>query len=168
MYDTMQRCNEVWGDKSTGRCHVCRRLRHEAHSNCRGSTPFRGKRTAWAKTSYHRSPTRLQPGAPGMATAGATTTPSSGQLPGSARPTAQTRKMNRSAMAAQTATTRAAIQGWGSILAWTVILSVYGADTIATHLSLSALISWFMKLIIGVLTFKHFLFTCNNFYIINN
>ncbi len=39
----------------------------------------------------------------------------------------------------------AAIQRRGSILAWPVILSVYGADTIATDLSLSALISWFMK-----------------------
>jgi hypothetical protein len=36
---------------------------------------------------------------------------------------------------------RAAIQRQGSILAWIVILSVYGADTIATDLSLSALIS---------------------------
>jgi len=44
---------------------------------------------------------------------------------------------------------RAAIQRRGSILAWTVILSVYGADTIAIDLSLSALISWFMKSIIG-------------------
>ncbi len=35
----------------------------------------------------------------------------------------------------------AAIQRRGSILAWTVILSVYGADTIAIDLSLSALIS---------------------------
>jgi hypothetical protein len=35
---------------------------------------------------------------------------------------------------------RAAIQRQGSILAWIVILSVYGADTIATDLSLSALI----------------------------
>jgi hypothetical protein len=35
----------------------------------------------------------------------------------------------------------AAIQRWGSILAWIVILSVYGADTIAVDLSLSALIS---------------------------
>jgi hypothetical protein len=35
----------------------------------------------------------------------------------------------------------AAIQRRGSILAWPVILSVYGADTIATDLSLSALIS---------------------------
>ena len=38
----------------------------------------------------------------------------------------------------------AAIQRRGSILAWTVILSVYGADTIASQgidLSLSALIS---------------------------
>ncbi len=33
----------------------------------------------------------------------------------------------------------------GSILAWIVILSVYGADTIAIDLSLSALFSWFMK-----------------------
>ncbi len=39
----------------------------------------------------------------------------------------------------------------GSILAWMVILSVYGADTIAIDLSLSALISWFMKSIIGLL-----------------
>jgi hypothetical protein len=37
--------------------------------------------------------------------------------------------------------TRAAIQRRGSILAWTVILSVYGVDTIAIDLSLSALIS---------------------------
>ncbi len=37
------------------------------------------------------------------------------------------------------------IQRRGSILAWTVIFSVYGADTIAIDLSLSALISWFMK-----------------------
>ncbi len=36
---------------------------------------------------------------------------------------------------------RAAIQRRGSILAWTVILSVHGADTIAIDLSLSALIS---------------------------
>jgi hypothetical protein len=35
----------------------------------------------------------------------------------------------------------AAIQRRGSILAWTVILSVYGVDTIAIDLSLSALIS---------------------------
>ncbi len=40
---------------------------------------------------------------------------------------------------------RAAIQRQGSILPWIVILSVYGTDTIATDLSLSALISWFMK-----------------------
>ncbi len=33
----------------------------------------------------------------------------------------------------------------GSILSWSVIFSVYGADTIAIDLSLSALISWFMK-----------------------
>jgi hypothetical protein len=45
----------------------------------------------------------------------------------------------------------------GFILAWIVILSVYGADTIAEcrsqviDLSLSALISWFMKSIIGFL-----------------
>ncbi len=45
----------------------------------------------------------------------------------------------------------AAIQRRGSILAWTVILSVYGADTIAIDLSLSALISWFMNSIIGLL-----------------
>jgi hypothetical protein len=37
--------------------------------------------------------------------------------------------------------TRAAIQRGGPILAWTVILSVYGADAIASDLSLSALIS---------------------------
>jgi hypothetical protein len=37
--------------------------------------------------------------------------------------------------------TGAAIQRRGSILAWTVILSVYGAVTIAIDLSLSALIS---------------------------
>jgi hypothetical protein len=36
---------------------------------------------------------------------------------------------------------RAYIQRRGSILAWIVILSVYGADTIAIDLSLSALIS---------------------------
>jgi hypothetical protein len=36
---------------------------------------------------------------------------------------------------------RAAIQRRGSILSWTLILSVYGADTIAIDLSLSALIS---------------------------
>jgi hypothetical protein len=35
----------------------------------------------------------------------------------------------------------AAIQRRGSILAWTVILSVYGADTIEIDISLSALIS---------------------------
>jgi hypothetical protein len=35
---------------------------------------------------------------------------------------------------------RAHIQIRGSILAWIVILSVYGADTIAIDLSLSALI----------------------------
>jgi hypothetical protein len=35
----------------------------------------------------------------------------------------------------------AAIQRRGSILAWIVILSVYGADTIAIDISLSALIS---------------------------
>ncbi len=36
---------------------------------------------------------------------------------------------------------RADIQRLGTILAWIVILSVYGADTIAIDLSLSALIS---------------------------
>jgi hypothetical protein len=36
-------------------------------------------------------------------------------------------------------------------LAWIVILSVYGADTVAIDLSLSALISWFMNSIIGFL-----------------
>jgi hypothetical protein len=36
---------------------------------------------------------------------------------------------------------QAAIQRRGSILAWMGILSVYGADTIAIDLSLSALIS---------------------------
>jgi hypothetical protein len=36
---------------------------------------------------------------------------------------------------------RAAIQRRGPILSWAVILSVYGADTIAIDLSLSALIS---------------------------
>jgi hypothetical protein len=36
---------------------------------------------------------------------------------------------------------RAAIQRRGSILSWIVILSVYGAVTIAIDLSLSALIS---------------------------
>ncbi len=40
---------------------------------------------------------------------------------------------------------RAAIQRRGSKLSWSVILSVYGADTIAIDLSLSALISWFIK-----------------------
>jgi hypothetical protein len=35
----------------------------------------------------------------------------------------------------------AAILRWGSILAWPVILSVYGTDRIATDLPLSALIS---------------------------
>ncbi len=39
----------------------------------------------------------------------------------------------------------AAIQRQGFILIWIVILSVYSADTIAIDLSLSALISWFMK-----------------------
>ncbi len=47
------------------------------------------------------------------------------------------------------------IQRRGSILAWIVILSVYGADTIAEvelfDLSLSSLISWFMKSSIGFL-----------------
>jgi hypothetical protein len=43
---------------------------------------------------------------------------------------------------------RAVIQRRGSILSWCVILSVYGADTIAIDLSLSALISCFMKSII--------------------
>ncbi len=47
---------------------------------------------------------------------------------------------------------RSDIQRRGSILAWIVILSVYGADTIAIDLSLSALISWFMKSIIGFQT----------------
>jgi hypothetical protein len=47
---------------------------------------------------------------------------------------------------------RAAIQRRGSILAWIVILSFYGVDTIAIDLSLSALISWFMKSIIGFLS----------------
>ncbi len=37
----------------------------------------------------------------------------------------------------------------GSILAWIVILSVYGADTIAIDLSIAGLIFWFMKSIIG-------------------
>jgi hypothetical protein len=37
--------------------------------------------------------------------------------------------------------TWAVIQRWGSILEWTVILTVYGAYTIAIDLSLSALIS---------------------------
>jgi hypothetical protein len=36
---------------------------------------------------------------------------------------------------------RAAIQRRGSILSWSVILSVYSADTVAIDLSLSALIS---------------------------
>jgi hypothetical protein len=45
---------------------------------------------------------------------------------------------------------RADIQRRGTILAWIVILSVYGADKIAIDLSLSALISLFMKYI-GVL-----------------
>jgi hypothetical protein len=38
-----------------------------------------------------------------------------------------------------------AIQRRGSILAWIVIFSVYGADTIEIDLSLSSLISRFMK-----------------------
>jgi hypothetical protein len=46
----------------------------------------------------------------------------------------------------------AAIQRRGSILEWIIILSVYGADTIAIDLSLSALISWFMKSIIEFFT----------------
>jgi hypothetical protein len=41
------------------------------------------------------------------------------------------------------------IQRQGSILAWIVVLSVYGEGTIAIDLSLSALISLFMKSIIG-------------------
>ncbi len=45
----------------------------------------------------------------------------------------------------------AAIQRRGPILVWVIILSVYDADTIAIDLSLSALISWFMKSIIGFL-----------------
>jgi hypothetical protein len=45
----------------------------------------------------------------------------------------------------------AAIQRRGPILAWIVILSVYGADTIAIDLSLSALNSRFIKSIIGLL-----------------
>jgi hypothetical protein len=45
--------------------------------------------------------------------------------------------------------TWAAIQRRGSILSWIAILSVYGAVTIAIDLSLSALISLFMKSIIG-------------------
>ncbi len=45
----------------------------------------------------------------------------------------------------------AAIQRRGSKLAWVVILSVYGAGTIAIDLSLSAMISWFMKSVIGFL-----------------
>jgi hypothetical protein len=45
----------------------------------------------------------------------------------------------------------AAIQRGGPILAWTVILSVSGEDTIAFDLSLSALISRFMTSIIGFL-----------------
>jgi hypothetical protein len=44
---------------------------------------------------------------------------------------------------------QADIQRRGSIKRWTTILSVYGADTIAIDLSLSALSSWFMQLIIG-------------------
>ncbi len=43
------------------------------------------------------------------------------------------------------------IQRQGFILAWIVTLSVYGADTIAIDNSLSALIFWFMKSIIGFL-----------------
>ncbi len=43
------------------------------------------------------------------------------------------------------------IQRRGFILAWIVILSVYGVDTIATDLSFSALISWFIKSSIGFL-----------------
>ncbi len=46
---------------------------------------------------------------------------------------------------------RANIQRRGSILVWIVILSIYGADTIAIDLSLSALIAWFMKSITGFL-----------------
>jgi hypothetical protein len=46
---------------------------------------------------------------------------------------------------------KAAIQRRGSKLSWSVILSVYGADTIAIDLSLSALISWFMISVIGFL-----------------
>jgi hypothetical protein len=42
---------------------------------------------------------------------------------------------------AQNTPFRAAIQRRGSILAWIVILSVYGADTIAIDLPLSSLIS---------------------------
>jgi hypothetical protein len=41
------------------------------------------------------------------------------------------------------------IQRRGSRLAWIVILSVYGADTIAIDLSLSELNSLFIKSIIG-------------------
>ncbi len=39
----------------------------------------------------------------------------------------------------------------GSILAWIVILYIFGADTIAIGLSFSALISWFMKSIIRII-----------------
>jgi hypothetical protein len=45
----------------------------------------------------------------------------------------------------------AAIQRRGSILSWSVILSFYGAVTIAIDLSLSAQISGFAKSIIGFL-----------------
>ncbi len=46
---------------------------------------------------------------------------------------------------------RADIQRLGTLMTWIVILSVYGADTIAIDLSLSALIFWFMKSIIRFL-----------------
>jgi hypothetical protein len=49
--------------------------------------------------------------------------------------------MNKKAFYSQVAGNRADIQRWGFILAWTVILSVYGADTIAIDLSLSVLIT---------------------------
>ncbi len=60
----------------------------------------------------------------------------------------------------------AAGQKRGSISAWIVILSVYGADTIPFDLSLSELISWFMKSITGFLNNSNV--HAINFYIINN
>jgi hypothetical protein len=65
---------------------------------------------------------------------------------------------------------KACIQRRGSILAWIIILSFYGADTIA---EVKLLISPFFcadLLIyeINCWVFKQFYITCNNFYIINN